>query len=146
MLQRIQSIWLLLAAVTSFLSLTLPFYNEAIIATAPDGSNSGGAAVLEYTGASNIPVLLITIITGLISFVTIFLYKNRKLQQKLTIVGMLLSIVIIALYFMQLNKTPNASISLFCIVSILTPAFLFLASRGIYNDSKLVKSADRLRP
>ena len=145
MIQRIQSLWLLLAAVAAFLSLTLPFFTMPGV-TITDGTNSGGPTVTDYTGSENIPILLLTIVTGLLSFVTIFLYKNRKLQQRLTVVALLLSVGIIAMYFLEMRKWPNARISLFCVVSIITPALLFLASRGIYNDSRLIKSADRLRP
>lgn len=145
MIQRIQSLWLLLAAIAAFLSLTLPFYNIVSIVQ-PDALTSGGAPNDDYTGASNVPILLLTIITGLLSFVTIFLYKNRSLQLKLTVGSLILVVGIIALYFLEMRKDSNARISLFCIVTIVIPALLFLAARGIYNDNKLVKSADRLRP
>jgi uncharacterized membrane-anchored protein len=140
MIQRIQSVWLLLAAAAAFASLQLPFYSGYLI---DDQVKS-----LKYlTAQSNLLLLILTAGVGLASLVAIFLYKNRKQQSRITLVALLVSIVNLVLYFLQVQKfvPGQGNFSLSAIFAIITPIFLFLAMRGIRKDEKLVKSLDRLR-
>lgn len=134
MIQRIQSIWLLLAGVFGIITLNKPFFF---------GSQLGLAAT-NLTGSSSFPILLMTIVVVALSFFAIFLFKNRKLQLTITIIDFILSIGLIALYF-NATKDLIGNISLQSIFVFLIPVFLLLAARGIYKDRKLVKSVDRLR-
>jgi hypothetical protein len=72
MLQRIQSIWLLLAAACSFISLKITFYAGNLIAE-QTATNSVGP-FSEIKGMNN-PIL--TTAVGVVCLITIFLYKNR---------------------------------------------------------------------
>ena len=80
MIQRIQSIWLLLASACAFLSLKFSFY---------DGTYAVNNEYHQLTGTDNIQLLLTTCLLGALALFTIFLFKNRKLQLRLCIAGIL---------------------------------------------------------
>jgi hypothetical protein len=139
MIQRVQSLWLILAAVFAFLSFKLPFYSGSKVIdgiTQPD---------VRLDAASQILILILAGAVVLLCFVTLFLYKNRKKQLTLTIINIILSIALLAVYFLQIQKFQTGILSLSCIFTLAIPIFLFLAARGVWKDEKLVKSLDRLR-
>ena len=138
MLQRIQTIWLLLAAVLSFVTLRFPVYN----------GNKTVEGVNEYnmlSATSSLFLIALAVATGLIAFVTLFLYKNRSMQLKLCFAGLLLCILSGALYYAQIRSFAEGAFSLWSVLYFLIPVCFILAIRGIYRDQKLVKSIDRLR-
>ena len=139
MLQRMQSVWLLLAAVFAFLTIKFSFYSGNIV-------TAGQPSSFQYlTAGFNIMILILTIALVCIAAIDIFLYKNRKLQARLAILGILLSLLNIFLYFKQIPKFASGNYDLTAILVFLIPVFFFLATRGIFKDQKLVKSLDRLR-
>ena len=141
MIQRIQSIWLLLAAACAFLAYTLPLY----VGKLADNTER------TFLMGEKLGLVVILIATGLLALLTIFLFKNRKLQFKLSVFGVILSIGIIALeyYFVESYKKENLIVSgtyqLGALLPIVMVLLFIFASRGIYRDDKLVKSVDRLR-
>lgn len=140
MIQRLQSVWLLLAAGAAFASLQFPFYTGYL--------TDDQVKSLKYlTAQSNLLLLILTAGVGLASLVAIFLYKNRKQQSRLTLIALLVSIANLVIYFLQVQKfvPGQGNYSLSAIFAIITPIFLILAMRGIRKDEKLVKSLDRLR-
>ena len=139
MLQRIQSIWLLLAAICAFLTIRLSFYSGNI-------ETPGQPASFQFLNAGfNIWILILTVALVCIAAIDIFLYKNRKLQGRLALLGILLSLLNIFLYYKQTRKFTVGNYDLTAVLAILIPVLFFLALRGIYRDQKLVKSLDRLR-
>ncbi len=139
MLQRMQSLWLLLAAVFAFLTIKLSFYSGNI------GTPDQPPSFQYLTAGFNIWILILTVALVCIAAIDIFLYKNRKLQGRLAILGILLSILNIFLYYKQTQKFAQGNYDLTAILALLIPVFFFLSWRGIYRDQKLVKSLDRLR-
>lgn len=141
MIQRIQSLWLLLAGVAGLLTYKLPIWTG----TLQDGS------IKNFVGTENLLYFAANIATCLLGFVTIFLFKNRKTQKNLAWVGFLLSLVLIGLEVWIVNdyKTSNnfmqSSWKFGAIMPILMVIFFSLAIGGIRNDEKLIKSLDRLR-
>lgn len=139
MLQRMQTIWLLLAAIAAFLTIKFSFYSGNI-------ETAGQPASFQYlTAGFNIWILILTIALVCIGAIDIFLYKNRKLQGRLAILGILFSLLNIFLYYKQTQKFAIGNYDLTAILALVIPVFFFLAFRGIYRDQKLVKSLDRLR-
>ena len=141
MLQRMQSIWLLLAAVCGILTMRYSFFSGNKL-----GDNQ--AKLFEsLTATTSILILVLTIalISGIL--IDIFLYKNRKLQLRIAILGIVISVLNIFLYYKQTqNFLPNeGTYDLTAVLTLAIPIFLILAARGIYKDQKLVKSLDRLR-
>jgi Domain of unknown function (DUF4293) len=139
MIQRIQTVWLFLAAAAAFLTFKLAFFSGNII------GDDKIKVFKHLTATSNLIILVLTVILGSLACVAIFLYKNRKLQLRMTFAALILSILIPVLYYLQAQKFAEGTYSITAIVSILIPIFLILASRGINRDQKLVKSLDRLR-
>ena len=146
MIQRIQSIWLLLASLLSFVSLQTSFYsgNKAITNLT---TNLPEQPYTKLTGMSGIFMLIFTIGIALLALITIFLYKTRKLQLRLALAGLLESVVLIVMYYLNSKKfiPGQGRLDLTALIVMGIPFFFFLAIRGIYNDETLVKSADKLR-
>ncbi len=140
MLQRLQTVWLLVAALCAFLTIKLAFFSGNIALT-----EGQPATYQSLTATFNIVILIITIAIISAVVVTIFLYKNRVVQLRLVIVEILLSLLNIFLYYKQTLRFTQGSFSLTAILSILVPVFLFMAARGINRDQKLIKSLNRLR-
>jgi len=138
MIQRIQSIYLLLTTLFSGLFLSMKmfvFRNEA------------GEVVSEEI---IIPLAILLSLIAAISIITIFIFKNRKLQLKMSGGLFILSIILllaVATYAFILSGKYNAQLQFR--VNLLFPVmvlvFSILAHRGIKKDEDLVKSYDRLR-
>ena len=139
MIQRVQSLWLLLAAVFGFLTFKLPFYsgNKKDIVP-PTGTE-------PLKASSQILLLVLASSVIIICFAALVMYKKRKQQLNLTIINIILSIVLIVIYFMQIQNFEKGFLSLSCLFTLAIPVFLFLAARGIWRDEKLIRSLDRLR-
>ena len=137
MLQRIQSIWLLTASVFAFLTLKFSTYS---------GTNKKLIPSSFLTGTENLPMMLVTIAIGIIALVAIFLYNNRKLQIRLTVLAILLESVLIYLYYREIQLfVGKGAVSITALFHVLIILFLVLAARGISADEKLIKDSNRLR-
>ncbi|MFP5041075.1 DUF4293 domain-containing protein [Parasediminibacterium sp. JCM 36343] len=140
MIQRIQTVWLLLATICAFITLRLSFYSGMKV------DDATKATVYTHLNAlSTNPLLIITVAIAAAAFVAIFLYKDRKRQLLITAGIAIGAILTIALYFTQIKLYTQGQLNLTSIFSFLIPIFLLLAVRGIWKDEKLVKSTDRLR-
>ena len=136
MIQRIQTLWLVLAAAAAIISIKYPFYTGSLVVN---------NAYVRLTAAENMPILVLTILSAVISFITIISFKNRSRQTGLTILNLFASIVIIVLYFMRLKEFATGSFSLASLFVFALPILLILALVGIRKDVKTIKSLDRLR-
>ncbi|HTS43517.1 MAG TPA: DUF4293 domain-containing protein [Puia sp.] len=139
MLQRIQTIWLLLAAACGFLTFKYSFYSG----NKPGDNQTANFEHLTATTSIIILVLTVAIVSAVV--IDIFLYKNRKLQLRILLAAIIASLLNIFLYFKQTQNFVQGNYSLTSIFVFAIPVFLFLSARGIYRDQKLVKSLDRLR-
>lgn len=141
MIQRIQSIWLLIVALTAFATYTLKLYSGRLA----DGT------VREFLLADNFLLVILIIALGVLAILCIFLYKNRKLQFRLSVLGVIFSIAFLFIEYLKVeefketNKTLSGSYQIGALLPIIMIIFFILAARGIYKDEKLVKSLDRLR-
>jgi len=138
MIQRPQTLWLLLSAISSFLTFQYPFY------TGQEMVNNISTYV-TLDGASTLPLLLTTGLTMLIGLITIFIYKDRKNQIRLAIAGIIFSLLILILYFLEIKSFLNGHFALTSVFAILNLIGFIMAARGIWKDQKLVKSLDKLR-
>lgn len=135
MIQRKQSIYLLIAGLVSGISTW--FADLWVIAK-------------EWMQPEdNIITLLLFLISAVLSIVTIFLFKNRKTQMKVTGFNILWNILLIGYLAYSLTSLPGGfsdsekGIGLFApFISIL---MLVIANRFIKKDEELVKSVDRFR-
>ena len=136
MIQRLQTIWLLLASACAFLSMKFAFY---FIGPNPDLPSD------QFNATTNIILLILTSILGTLCLFTIFVFKQRKLQLWLTILAIVISGLNIFLYFNDKKNYTGGGLALTSVFAFAIPVFLILAVRGISKDQKLVKSMDRLR-
>jgi hypothetical protein len=155
MLQRIQSIYLLFAALSLYALFFFPLVHNVYVNDKP--------VTIMVTGLFQdingqrihtdffIGLTVATAIVGLIPLILIFLYKNRKQQIALSY-GAMVVIIAFSFWMAQATKgimgsteidTHNWGIGLF--LSSLSLLFFLLAISAIKHDEKLVKSADRLR-
>lgn len=155
MLQRIQSIYLLLATLAIAALFIFPLINNVYV--------EGQLSTIKITGVYQdvngqqqniVPFTALSVLTGfmaLIPLVIIFMYKNRHLQRTLCYCAML---IIIGFSFwvseVAKNTIGDATIGLSnygvgVILMSLSILFIILAQKAIQRDDKLVKSADRLR-
>ncbi|MBI1342381.1 MAG: DUF4293 family protein [Terrimonas sp.] len=138
MIQRIQSIWLLLAALLSFAGFRYPFY------TGTKTLENGTVEKVIIDGGYNLFIMLLSGFLILFSVAVIFFYRDRKFQLKLGIAGIILSLLLIFLYFNAGSKI-DGTLSLWSIFTFGIPVCYVLAARGIWKDEQVVKSLDRLR-
>lgn len=140
MLQRIQSIWLLLAASLSGLSTRFSFFSGNRMNT-----TSNEKEWVEFTALESSFTSIIAIALAVAALVSIFMYKDRKRQLMVTLALLVVSGIQIALYYSASNGFTESKTDLTSLISFAIPVFFVLAAVGIYKDEQLVKNADRLR-
>ncbi len=133
MIQRIQSIWLLLASAAAFSALRFPFYYTPT------------PFALEINGSAQYSTLISLAFSACLSFITIFLYGNRMLQFKVTVLNFLLSCLVGFFVYKIVVANPGGGFTLPSLALFVIPVLQILAMVKIYKDEQLVKSADRLR-
>ena len=136
MIQRIQSVWFLLASACAFLSLKMPFYV---------GTTKEHVASYQLNGMENLYIMLLTIAIGALAFILIFLYKKRRRQVRFSVLGIMLELLLILSYYLQIRTFIDGSYALSALLQSCVIFFFFLALRGIGKDIKVVKDSDRLR-
>ena len=144
MLQRIQTIYLLLALLFStLLAFRVPFWMS---------DEGAGLYLQDFLRSGELLYLLIPILfllSALLSLTAIFLYRQRLKQvicNRLNIAINFLLLGIIVYGLLNLpgeNQFSEKGIGIFIPIAVIV--FLALASKAILKDEKLVKSVDRLR-
>jgi uncharacterized membrane protein YiaA len=136
MLQRIQTIYLFLAAL---ISGVLIFFVSL-------WSNEAGESVFVEEVLIAMGLFLGS---AVLSFISIFLFKNRKLQFVLGRINILLNFFLLGVFvYWSLTVPGEMEISekgIGMFVPVLSIVFLVLANKAIKKDEDLVKSVDRLR-
>jgi peptidoglycan/LPS O-acetylase OafA/YrhL len=152
MIQRIQSIWFLLAGVTIACLLFFPMVTastgEAEYYVLANGLFEKIGNNTKLLIAST-PLLLMTIAVALMSIANIFNFKNRTTQKRLAYINIVFIIALSLFCSIYSKKIPggletaNYNVGMF--LPVVAIFFCILGVRGINNDEKLLKSADRLR-
>jgi hypothetical protein len=172
MIQRLQSLLLLLAAIANVVVLFVVLGDVS-----DNNSMEGGTAVLrgakinvsafnesemkwiarDITISEN-PLLLahvlLVVASSLILFASIFLYSNRMRQAMVVTVGLvsvLLQIVVMVLLFQQLPDLlaeptlETHHVGFWMIIPVVVVLLAFFARKRIQKDEKLVRDMDRIR-
>jgi hypothetical protein len=158
MIQRIQTVYLLLVAILSFVSLisSVGYFTLAdeVIATFSNFTFSS-ELTFKSTGPYALGVLLILVI--LLSLMSIMLFRKRMRQLRLTIISSILLVGYVVVYVLfayfykeniDLILEPEQSVFHLRFVSVFPVLSLILnilAINGIRKDEALVRSLDRLR-
>ena len=142
MIQRWQTVWLLVAAV---LVCVFCFVPMAIVPGEALDPNSA-----TFLSPKDMPVfLVVNIVVALLLFLAIFLYKNTRRQKTVTLVSMLLIAVSMAVESFVLFgwETQADRVEWLGSIFLLLGALVFalLAYRGTSSDEKLLKAAERIR-
>lgn len=140
MIQRLQTLWLFVASALAFTTLKVPFFSGNIMV---ENLNQ----FQRFTAMGNIFLMILTVAVGIAALITIFLYNDRKLQLKISILILTISLLNLFLFYLETKKfiPTDWSFNLTAAAAIAIPVFLLMAIRGIYKDEKLIKSVDRLR-
>jgi peptidoglycan/LPS O-acetylase OafA/YrhL len=136
MIQRIQTVWLLLAAAIVFFTIRLSFYV---------GTDSINLTPKTLNGTTNLFILILSSALGTCILVTIFLFRQRKLQIRLVWVCIVAECLIIYLYYRQISSFAEGELTIWSILHPVVLVLLVLAVRGIYKDARLIKESNRLR-
>lgn len=146
MIQRIQTIYLALAAACAFGLFGLPF---ATSAQSSDGTSLFADGI--YNINDHVALLALFCGAGALALISIFLYNNRKQQLLLgrfAIIADVIGIILVLVFLYQDGVKAGAAEvqeQLGVGLPILFIIFTLLAQRGISKDEKIVRSADRLR-
>lgn len=155
MIQRIQSLYLLLTTVLSGLFLKgniikfVDMSNNSLII------NFGGISRAIAGGGNEqieklIPLSGLLLLIPVLSFITIFFYKNRKSQIRFakTLLGIIVILICCTAYY-AFYVIRNFNAEMLPAINLILPVLMlictYLAYRGIRKDEDLVKSYDRLR-
>lgn len=158
MLQRVQTIYLLLASVSGALTFFLPyaqFYENDVMLLeyAAFGVFNVQSDVLEMTSPLSLPLWIFAILSTVLPLVIVGFYKNRKRQLQLNRLAYVVYLCyFILIYFGIQNISEafyNGTAAILYHAGFYGPvaaiAFSFLAARGIKKDEELVRSIDRIR-
>lgn len=149
MIQRIQTVFLLLVIALLVASMCLPVGYFIGADSAQYTFMPAGIAIKEQFH-STWGVLAILLLSAIISFSTIFMYKNRMLQIRMTVFCsvLLLGYYLAFLAFMFMLKSDlqaSFRISWALCLPLVAIILNYLAIRAIGRDEVMVKAADRLR-
>lgn len=145
MIQRIQSVFLLLASLSFWSLFKLPF--AASDKTASPFFEDQLLNINDHT-----LLLILSILGGLVTAASIFLFKNRTLQMRLGILNIIFSIflIIVAVWLVfskapSIDSTLEISDKMGLYMPVISLILVGLANYFIKKDENLVKSMDRLR-
>lgn len=153
MIQRIQTLFLLAAAIIQTVFLFVPLSNfflesnNTILLYSYGYLDRDDSTVIFNT----IPLLILCLIILLLTLVDIFLYKKRILQIRFCIYNILLNIGLVGLIafyitnFMKNNPVIAHNYSVALAIPVASIILLFLSFRGIRKDELLIKAYERLR-
>ncbi len=137
MLQRIQTIYLLLALI---FAAVLPFFIPLFYVN--DGK--------EYFFVQNVVYVILFGLSITLSLLSILSYNNRQNQFVINRLNMIFNLILLGLFVYrslnlsgEIDKVSEKGIGMF--LPILIIVLLVLANKAIKKDEDLVKSVDRLR-
>ena len=138
MIQRKQTLWLLLAAVCTGLSFKFPFYNVGA-----EESND----FTDILAQSAIYTIITGIVTGVLCLAAVFMYKNLRAQVWMVVLAILTALLHIVLLYAQGASYSKGNPALTAVLPVLAVVFLVLAGQGIQSDVKKLRDAysNRLR-
>ena len=152
MIQRVQSIYIILSVAVVFISSFFPFaeldFNGQTLELGAFGWNLENQQLPKELG--NYPYFIGYFLSISLGILMLFKFKNRKAQLSLGKANYFVLLITLIYMFLSVSSStinelsePIYNVGLYLLVSAIP--FVFLANRGIKNDEKLIKSLDRLR-
>ncbi|MGN1263067.1 MAG: DUF4293 domain-containing protein [Prevotella sp.] len=156
MIQRIQTIYLLVAVILAAMSLCFPI--GTFMANGADVAHAyclwvQPAAAGSSPSFATLPLFCVLLLVALLSGYAIFAFTNRLYQSRLCLFCVMLLVgwhVLYAAYAFLYSPVPEGEACRFlpspaAVLPLLTLVFCLLARRAIIADEKLVRAADRIR-
>jgi hypothetical protein len=143
MIQRIQSLWLLLSALIIALLSRLPIYTGTL----------GDGTVKELMTAERLHMMIVALLLIIFPLIAIFLFKNRKGQKQLIWIHILLNLLMLLFFYMAKgsfadDQSPafvSSRYGIAVVIPVLSIILDVMAYNGIRADEKLIKAADKFR-
>ena len=151
MIQRIQSVYLLIVTVLLVMAACLPvgqFVGADDVTT--HVFKPMGVTMAEGTFQSTWGLFGILLLSAIISFCTIFLFKNRILQVRMTVFSTILLVgyyiaFLVFVYMLKGDLEASFQIGWALCLPLVSIILNYLAFRAILKDEVMVRAADRLR-
>lgn len=147
MIQRIQSVYLLLVTALLIVAVCLPM-GTFIDAMGPHPFKASGVDV-NGTFQSTWGLLGLLLLSTMVAFATIFLFKNRILQIRLSVFNSLVLIgfylAFVVFYFKLKTDLNTFKMNWSLCLPLIAVILNYLAIRAIGRDEVMVKATDRLR-
>ena len=162
MIQRRQTIFMLLAAIASVLLFFMPlasFNADGNVMRFTVFGIENPIESLTLSKSYTWPLMVLTVLMTILPIFTIFKYKKRELQVRLCHLAMLLNIIFIGLVFVYYDNdiqkvitavendsyTLDVAYFIGMALPLVNLVLEILAIKGIKKDIELLKSVDRLR-
>lgn len=143
-IQRIQTLYLLLA---SILMAVFAFF-PVIQLTNDSGIYMVGALETCGVNVSSLVLLSMDLLIVVLSIITIFLFKNLKLQIKMASLLLLLIIALLVTIAVMMLMQKGVSIAIIqwpIAFPFVTMVLVMLAKKGMKHDKKLLTDSERIR-
>jgi len=147
MLQRLQSIYLLVAAILIAVFACFPAFEV----TTTSGTFAYGAVRMGYPGQTQPSLLLSTLVWGIFALAIITIFKYRDLRKQMQLCAILaaltisLMITIGIMAYMYYRVGNPVSVTAFMLLPVFALIFFIMAYRGVKHDRKLLADSERLR-
>ena len=141
MIQRPQTIYLLLAALCAFGLFMAPF-----VQTGTEIADSALFADSQYTIQDNSLLLIFFSIAGAAAILAIGLFNKHGLQKNIVYIGMMINLIasVLVIVFLMgdtaIKAGAETGIGLGLILAILYFVFGFLSAKGISKDQKEIRA------
>ncbi|AUC86259.1 DUF4293 domain-containing protein [Polaribacter sp. ALD11] len=143
MIQRVQTVYLLMASIISGVLIFVFNLWESI------GKEVFAIDLLKSESYLLKVIPILFLVSAILAFVAIFIFKNRKLQFVIGRLTILINLILLGLLiYVSLTLPGEASVSekgIGMFIPILAILLVVLANKAIKKDEDLVKSVDRLR-
>jgi hypothetical protein len=154
MIQRIQSLYLTVIVILLAFLIFFPIAelvrvsDESLFSFSLKGLQTDEGSVVQNFSAY--PLSILFAVSLVITLLTIFLYKKRMLQIRLTVFNVitflgLQGVMYYYVSFAESSMVGVVSYKLFFVFPTVCAVLAFLALRAIARDEALVRSLDRLR-
>lgn len=153
MIQRIQSVYWGVVAILGLLLFFMP-YAEIVNANLIFKLNGIYNVKTGFFMSNSFFITIVNDLSIILAVVIIFLYKNRRMQIKLSNILIALLVMLTIMLFAYAEVMPGAlikqnieglSFRLGAILPIVAIVAAFLARRGVVKDDDLIRSTDRIR-
>ncbi len=153
MLQRVQTIYLLISLIAIILVFFFPFSEIIAYKNLFEEFVSAGldSKIILYPLAalfSKMSLIILFSVILLMNIISIFLYKDRKLQMQICLYNLILIFIffiLISYYVFIFLEFENIKYSFSVVLPLIAFVSIFFARKGIKADEKLIRDSDRIR-